>query len=221
MENNLTPIIPFNMLIDTDVGVIRTLAKYKDSEKLFYKGILEAPLKPLIYTLVNREHINPLIIASKNKDDIDALDEIYDSIITNEYESVIANSITTELVEAVRLFFVSGPISPFILCKSEYEKSILEKIKLDGIPIVMGDYDTIDLDPYDPVYIKNIDDAVPIRKRLTCKNLYIADYGFNYTTLSTTGDKILKPEATILLKGIVKPTLVSTYKMDASYIVVG
>ena len=199
----LTPIIPFDLILDTDYGLIQLIKeKYYDTN--VFNGIIKnAKPKQILYFLCNRSNINPLFPFVYEKCE-DLIDSFYKEFIEKEYVSILKKSIVTDFFNLVKLFNSSdGAITPIILCRNELEESYINRLsKVQEIkpPLstIVGDYDSIDVSIYDPIYFKYYTDTLKVLDKLNGKNLYIANYGFNFQK-TEDNEKILLPDISLLL----------------------
>lgn len=213
----LRPIIPFNLIIDIDVGLIKMIDKKYHNTDVFYTGMLSAPVKPLIYNLVNRPISNPLYVIMQDKEDIDTMDLLYDQFIEEEYENIVGNSVTTDLFGALKLFMKNDAIVPTILCSNDIEADTVSKIDFDGkkVPIVTGTLEE-NHNIFDPIYVKDFKSILPIVNNIVGKNIYVANYSFNYEKDKST---LLKDIMIGLDTDVVKT--IEVYHIDNSFIAKG
>lgn len=181
--------IPFNMVIDTDVGIIRVAEQVQD--------IPEYPINKLKSFLLKRENINPLPEYSKVRR-IEIPDFAYDSIITKAYPIVLLCSIPTDIILFVINTYKMGysnDIEITIGCDTQQEIDHLKKVfnKFEySLDIKLNS--NIDLNNYEYIFNKYIDefyvDDLVNNKKLTAKRLYISDHNFN-TLTDEKGNKII------------------------------
>lgn len=203
-NTKLTTIIPFDLVIDTDYGLIQ-LIKDKYYDRNIFNGILEvADRKDLISFLYCRKNKNPLYDFVLDIDDHDTINSLYEEFMEKEYANVLKKSEPTEFYTAVTFFNKSdGAITPIIMCRNKLEESFINALcKIEDInpplPTIIGDYDTIDITAYDPIYFKYYTDSLKCIDKLKGKNIYIANYGFNFV-YEEENDKVLLPDISLLL----------------------
>ena len=216
----LTPIIPFNLIIDTDYGIIQ-LIKDKYYDKDVFSGIIEAKPEQIIYFLYSRDSINPInrFLLDKKFDS----DDMYNNLIEKEYSNILKRSISTNFFEVVKLFNKSdGAINPIILCKNELEESYMQRLSRISdtqFKTILGDYSTIDLTAYDTIYLKHYTDALKCIDKLYGKNIYIANYNFNFEVVDE--QRILLSYIYILLLDSNIAKIIDIYRIDEDDIPVG
>lgn len=214
----LFPIVPFNLLVDTDVGLIKYISENYNDPTVFYSGLLSSPVKPLIYLLYNRTIVNPLSVVSIDKLN-PKLDLYYDEFMDTKYTDIINNSITNNLFNAVKLWCNSDKaIRPTILCNSELESITISKLldSEDSFDTVIGTYKDITIKDNDPLYFKNYSDLLQSMGKIVGKNIYIAGYKYNF--IEDKDGKVTLPESSILLadRNIIKIT--DIYTIDDSFV---
>lgn len=177
----INTLIPFNLIIDTDMGILKLLRFKYRNDKYFYKGIVCGTDTCLQYTLINRKDPNPISIAHKySETEHDIIDNYYNQFIEREYKDIIDLSCTTSLADVVKINELNKDkiVRITILCSNELEKNALEKRKINSFKTIISDPHDIDLSKYDCLYIKNISDLDKY-KNVTGLSIYIANYGFN------------------------------------------
>ena len=217
-----TPLIPFNLVVDTDLGLIKMINKKYHDKNTFHTGLLSAPIKQLVYLLYTRKHYNPLSVIMRDTTDTVAMDDFYNEFMEKEYVSILENSVTTDVHNAIRLFNQSeGIIRTTILCKNQKEEDVIKKLDIGSdVDVVIGDYRDANISVYDPIYFKNFRDAIPVADRIAGKNIYIANYEFNYT-YTPEESRVLLPDVSILLLDQNLAKVTDIYKIDESYIAKG
>ena len=183
-----TPLVSFECLVDTDIGVIRYCLNefpnptYFNLEKMNKLNKLE-----LIGLEYKRKEKNPLLVASNDNlldQDKEFLDECYKEIIETKYQDVLSYSYYTQFVELIKLFKDSGDINPTILYNNEYQKEIIENHPImKQFPIVsMSEINSGDINPdmFSQFYFRYLDEAIPFTSmKLTGKTLYFSTSGLN------------------------------------------
>lgn len=195
----VSSLIPFNLLIDTDMGVIKYIQfskAYQESGN-FHKGIMEAvdpKLNEFIQNLlVMRKFANPISIIMKPEKLITSdPDKLLKSLLENEeiYNKILKLSTPTAIFDMVcRSFFVSDTLKYTILCNSDKEMKFLKKkfksrFETDKVPatIIVSKPENVDLKYIDAMYIKDVHDIDKYftnKKLPSGKNIIVADYNFN------------------------------------------
>lgn len=224
-STTLTPIIPFNLIVDTDFGLIQ-LIKEKYYDKSVFTAVLEAEREQIIYFLYSRKNINPLSEFIHEEIDQDTIDSLYNEFIEKEYDNILKRSTTTDFYNLVKIFNNSdGAINPIILCKNESEELFVNKLsKVEEInpPLstLVGDYNDIDISAYDPIYFKYYTDSLKVLDKLYGKNLYIANYEFNFN-YTKDNDRILLPDISVLLLDHNIAKIIDIYKINEEDIPIG
>ena len=174
--NNI--LIEFDMVIDTDYGLIKMIKdKYNNPEYIDKKYLDLVENNVLIYSLVKRDIKNPLslIINDKYKDSINKLlNEFYD----NEYKNILEYSHKTNIYDLINIYLMTNQISINILCKNVLEEQFISNMDINITPITENDYSKINIDKYDCIFIKDFNNILKF-KDVKVKNIYIARYSFN------------------------------------------
>lgn len=183
-----TPLVSFECLIDTDIGVIRYCLNefpnptYFNLEKMNNLHRLE-----LIGLEYKRKVKNPLLVASNDNlldQDKEFLDECYKEMIDTKYQSILSYSYSTEFVNAIKLFKDSGDINPTILISNDYQKTIIENHPImSQFPMIsISEIKSGDIDPdmFSQFYFRYLDEALPFTStKITGKTFYFSTSGLN------------------------------------------
>lgn len=179
---NLDILIPFDLVVDLDMGLLKLVRFEYNNNDYFYKGILQGMDDCLRYSLMTREDPNPLSIAAVNPDDHETLDEFYKQFMEREYTKIMNLSQDTAISDLTK---VSGMTSASdrivritIMCRSEEEKKLINLRKMNPFRIIVSSPEKVDLSQYKALFVKNTYD-LDMYRNVEALNLYIANYGFN------------------------------------------
>lgn len=194
-DRTYTPIFDFQMLFDTDFGIMSLIASEMQDIDLFDHEWINAHRtnKQMIKALYERTDKNPLIQATvPNRHTKEEIDELYNSFITDEeyYKKVISKSMPTEIYSLLGRCFEMGDIYPSILYRNDIELSLIKEmdytnritesnlIRLDDLIAHPKKYKK----GFSQMYCKHKDDDVVLALASLyayAKTFYIADYPFN------------------------------------------
>lgn len=185
-------VIPFNLLVDIDMGLIKYVQIAFPKSNLFYPGLMDMigseHTEFLQYALINRKFSNPLSTIMKEEKMLTAKpDKMKEDILNTGYKEVLKLSTSTALFELVcRSFFVSDILQFDILCNSSIEENEIRrrvnmKYGTNKVPcnFFIGSFEDVDINNYGTLYIKDIHDIDKYRGVIEGKNLLIANYQFN------------------------------------------
>lgn len=186
-------IIPCNMLVDTDMGLIKVLQFLYQGDERYYPGImklLDVEENELIqYVLIHRDYYNPLSAIMKSEFMVNEdPDKLYEDLYRKHEEEILRLSTSTAIFDMVcKTFFVSNTIQFKILCNSELEKAeFLRRIRklynTDKIPAdieIVDGSKTISTKDFGNVYVKDIHELNRFNQPLEGKNILIGSYDFN------------------------------------------
>lgn len=179
---NLDILIPFDLVVDLDIGLLKLVRFEYSNNDYFYKGILQGMDDCLRYSLMTREDPNPLSIAAVNPDDHETLDEFYKQFMEREYTKIMNLSQDTAISDLTK---VSGMTSASdrivritIMCRSEEEKKLINLRKMNPFRVIVSNPEKIDLSQYKALFVRNVYD-LDMYRNVEALNLYIANYGFN------------------------------------------
>ena len=184
-ENKLSPVIPFNLIYDTDYGIIRYIRDTCKDAPNYNQGILNLHKIFLIQLLVNREVLNPVHLVMEDDEEFgEQADEIYNNIMKYNYQDVLVRSIPTAIHDYIAfLGETEGAVTPYILCNCDEEVFFIRKYfgpyKDGKCKIAIG---KVDASKYDPLFTKSLKEMPDMYYNVGCNNIYLARYFFNIDT---------------------------------------
>lgn len=175
-------LIPFDMIFDTELGLLKLiLTRYMDEEE-FNVGMLNHPDGVLKFLLNGRASKNPLTDFVVREEDADFY---YNEFIAKKYNEILEFSQDTAIAKFVKKMLPVSTLNVTAMCSTEGETIMLDEYFNEGLEYVLVDYDdlenSIDLRSYDTIYVKNIEDLYLYKQSLAGKNIYMASYLHNYT----------------------------------------
>lgn len=209
------PIITFDQVIDTEVGLIQTVNKKYHNEDAFYWSLLEAPTKVLLGVLLNRRRKNPLTVIAKERDDTELMNSYYNEFMEKEYVSILKRSIVTNMYYALKVFADTKGVKPQIYCKLDIEANYLRQLDKELFSkcdiIVDKSYSKAITERNDIIYLKYFDEVISIFEKARYKHVYVANYRFNFEDDDKT--TLLKNQL-ILCKGNIDVKVYDPYTKE-------
>ena len=200
--------IPFNMIVDTDFGVVRLV---EDINR-----ISEYPVDKLKSFLLNRESENPIPEYCDLRNAYCVAS--YNLLMETEkyYNAILKLSKVTDIMSLVINTYklgLSNEMEITIVCNTEIEethlKNILSKLKY---PFEIKLNNEIKLNDFDYIFTKYLDKYYMdylMKNNISGKRLYVADYKFN-TIIDQESNAIgIDPNFHLVLesKGIIVSTI--------------
>ena len=185
-SNVAVPLLPFDTIVDTDVGLLNLIDRgyaspdYFDIDFFKTRGNNQAMVK----TLYERREVNPLSLCIKDKS---LADKLYTQFFNDKYPEILMNSVFTGLFYMLNLFSTSGDIIPSILYKNDIEKEFLDIIpelkKVQKFSVTELLEDEKLAVTFKQFYFKspNNEYLEILKSLLYRKTIYFLDYGFNIT----------------------------------------
>lgn len=197
----MQPLLAFNTVVDTDVGLIRLIAMQYRDPSIFNLDYLNEniTIKKLVQDLYNREYKNPLTICSNIKHS--ELDELYDDFMKNKYKEIIHLSLFTELFGLISIWKKYGGIPTTILCSSQDEIDYLNffdgmknigKILMSSKPL-QEKYPQYIFKSFSDQYIDYVNSTL-----VYDATIYIANYKFNQFNSINEGEEPSEQQKEIL-----------------------
>lgn len=178
------PVIPYDLILDTDIGLYRLINERYKKGDVFATGILEAPLPVQKYFLLNRAYFNPLKSIAYDPDDTETLNDYYEEFFEKELTYILSHSVTTDLYTMLQNAVDEKNVHIKIWCPNDEIANHLMKADAEvfrkAIPVVAKNLGKIIDDINEPVYLKDIRDAIIYNKQVDGKSIFLASYRFNY-----------------------------------------
>lgn len=208
-------LIPFEMIVDIDMGLIKLLEFDYDNGEYFERGILHATEEEQQYLLNKRTDRNPLSVVMR-KDDPELMEDLYNQFMEKEYQNILELSCNTALVDIANTLKTNMDqiIRITVLCKSKAEENILKIRKIPLFRTLIMYPEAIDLSKYDTLYVKDVNDLDKFKKEIFKKNIYVANYGFNVIIDPEQVNPLLPPEIVYKYGGKNDFFVVSMYQFD-------
>lgn len=176
----LTPLIHFDCIVDTDIGLIQLVNDQYMDRSVFNAEMFNKSLGEMILDLYFRKVENPLYMYANPNIDHDLLDQYYKEFFESKYDLILERSPGTELQNIINLFkTTSGDIIPTVLCENDVsEKFIKEALSVDTVQF--KDIDEESIKKYTHVYLKYTTQLEPFKTFLYNKIIYISTHGINF-----------------------------------------
>ena len=173
-------LIPFNMIADTDMGLLKLIKqKYMDPE-VFIEDLLGCQDIILRSYIRDSASDNPLVTFIENEEEAS---DYYDQFMENKYDEIATLSPITTIKEVIDRFIESKSIQVSILCMEEIEVDIISKLFDDKVNIIYEPILTdIDLTIYDTLFVRDYKFVLMYNiDQIEGKNIYIANMMRNVT----------------------------------------
>ena len=148
----------FESLVDTKVGCVRYILNSKKLNTSYIKPCMLEPTLALLKQLsVGSVERNPVKWILKDEYSNSA-DDLYKELLTDHYDSVLNNSISTDIFKLVRYTKKAGNfgVEAVINCFTEKQKEMLKTVLTDKSDVVYVDHEN-DLSSYNCLYLSDID----------------------------------------------------------------
>lgn len=225
MEYGSNILIEFDMIVDTEIGLLRLVREEYCDESVFYSGFLELDDHLLKGQMMERIEPNPLIVSMRDKN-VDRADSYYKQFFEKRYDDILARSCSTALLKLVKRFIdTEGVIRVTILCEDEKQKLIIRELFKDCLMSLLnievikdGVYD---VERFTELFIRDVR-RLPRYQNVSGKTIYLARYHHNLDP-QLMEQKILYPirEYAILYGSVNQFKTVTLYNYDNSYSITG
>ena len=218
----VTSTVPFDMIIDTDLGLWKLIQDQYPNDNFFYQGMIyERDLNFMKYIMVIRKDKNPLKSILK-PDYIKNADSLYGQFMKEKYDDILSLSTNTGIYDLIcRSKSVNDVLKFTVLCKSQKEvdevRRRFKKHDIDIKTILYNDLSEIDISSYGSIYIKDINDFF-LYRNVGGKNVIVGNYGFNLEA-GVANSPLLEPSAEISKLNVLQ--LVDMYLINENVLPVG
>lgn len=218
----VTSTVPFNMIVDTDLGLWKLIQDQYPNINFFYQGLIyERDLNFMKHFMVSRMEKNPLKSLMK-PDYVSQADSLYDEFINTKYDEILRLSENTGIFELIcRSKGVNDVMRFTVLCQSQVESDEIfkrfSKYNMKVSTIIYEDLKKVDISQYGSIYIKDIHDFFSYN-RVEGKNVIVGNYGFNLEG-GVRNTTLLEPSGIITLSNVIQ--LIDIYLINEHTLPVG
>lgn len=187
-------LVPFDVLIDIDMGLLKLIEFDYHNEDFFLPGILNTSETNQKYFLITRTSSN-IVESLLTVEDKELAEDLYNQFMEKEYDNILKLSCNTSICDLTLLLRtnMNQVIRVTVLCSNEKEKKLIEDRRISVFRIIISDPDSININNYGTIFVKNVDDLDKYR-RVEGKTIYVPNYGFNVINDPNYPNPILKPD---------------------------
>ena len=215
--------ILFDLIIDTDIGLLKFIQKEFNNPNIFIPGILrERDVNIMKMIVTDRSQYNPLkTYMIEGTEAYNSADSLYSQFMEKHYEEILKLSTQTSLFDIIRRSSSMGDAVKFdIICKDELEKQAIisrfKKFKISPSVKIVKKLSDFDVSHYGSIYVKDIRDTL-FFPTFEGKNVIIGNYKFNCEDNLPLVPKKEVTAKLLLLSNVVK--MIDMYAIDDSDIV--
>lgn len=179
-----SPLIPFNCIIDTDVGLLRLIENHYANPDIFNRDFFveHNTTNKLVSAVYLRTDVNPLLLCLKDKNK-DKADSLYNQFFKEKYPDILVYSVYTGVFQMCKLFETAEDATASIVYHTDEEKELLDYmgfknvrlVSLDKVKQNPGIYNQyIFRSSYDQIYLKALVSGIKT------KQIYFLDYKCNF-----------------------------------------
>lgn len=174
-------LVDFDIMIDLDMAIYKYIRKkYKNNKNVYQEIISLKSEYDAIFTMINRQDLNPLSLLIKNNND--SIDKLYNSIIKNSKNDLLFLAKPTDILYLMNTFRDNASsINITVHCNDDKELEYFNNIsKLMNLnyKIICSSKQETSVKDFTAIYIKNFID-IQYLKDLKAKNIYIANTLYN------------------------------------------
>lgn len=175
----LQPLISVETIIDTDVGLIELIRHQYHNGEIFNLDFFNQDFSDIVRCLYRRKEDNPLYLLANDNISHDILDEYYKQFICDKYDDILDNSITTNMIDLLELFNISGDIKPIIYYYTDHQRELLSNIDIVSKFKLVSYNELGDRSKYTILYIKKIPEMKLFSDNV-CTTIYISTMRLNF-----------------------------------------
>ena len=196
----INALVPFNILIDTDMGILKLIDYEYHNEDFFLPGILNTSETNQRYFLATR-NISNVVEALLSVEDKELAEDLYRQFMEKEYDQILKLSCNTAICDLTLLLKknMNQVIRVTVLCEDEKQKKLIEDRRISVFRIIVDKPEDMSLKNYGTIFVKDVKDLDRYRI-VEGKTIYVPSYGFNVTVDPELPTPLL-PEDTLLRYG--------------------
>lgn len=183
-QNIMVPLIPFNCLFDTNVGLIKLIYQEFNDSSVFDKNTLDSldtnfKVTKFVYNSTSSNILLDIMI-DKDKD---IADEYYKQFMEEEYADILRNSVITDIFHLFEAMLYQRDIRVTVFCERFEEINFLHEYVSQDIDAILLDEVKNHFDLYKQFYFKSCSGDYyfnSISRAIRKKAVYILDYPKNF-----------------------------------------
>lgn len=197
-------LITSDILLDTEFGLIKMMSKKYNNKQLVD---IKEPFNDIgvKYDLINNHTNNPLDIILVKQYTTCEKDELLNSFFESEYDSILENSIFTDVDLFFSTIIKTSFLDVILLCKNVQEKQLF-KDKFGNINVIVDQNYNVQGDEYDIIYTRYYTNLIKMHNPVY-KSIYLPDIEFN--KIENISDKDI-----LLELGISQLQYITLYKLE-------
>lgn len=214
-------LIEFDMIVDTEFGLLRLIRDEYANENFFFKTVLNYNNNLLKGILMERAVKNPLQVAFRDDSLTEQMDSFYNQFMDTKYDDILKRSSITNILKLIKLSIdTSGPLRVSVLCRNKKQKAYIAYMLRDCLSslysIIYTEDDVFDVSKYDVLFIDDIKNIIKY-SNVYGKTIYLS-YMYHNIDLELEKTKVLAvdPIYNFLLTGN-EIKFITKYKYDNSY----
>lgn len=166
----------FGFLVDLDLAMFRFIKnRFSNSQYVDQEFINEPDQNKVIYTLLNRPHINPLEIIMPGVETTG----LYNEILNDNYEELLSYADAYDTFGLlITLLNNASSLDVVVRCKDKIEQQFIRKLNPNIYTEIIPHRNDVDLKRFTVIYEKYFAHLIEYNK-LAVKHVYIAAARFN------------------------------------------
>lgn len=209
-SGNVYAIVPIDLILDTDIGLYRTIASKYRAEDVFNLKICDLDLDNLKKFSINRESENPLDAISLTPNE-EANKDYYNQFMEQERRFILENSPKTSIYNFILNTISMIGINFTIWCHGELDKRCLiqsNPLFSKASFIMSNNYLRSIKEEQSSIYIKHYKDIIAFADKIVGKHLFIANYKFNF---DINDRSVLDARTSILISPMITYAIFDVY----------
>lgn len=187
----INTLVPFEVLVDIDMGLLKLIEFEYHDESFFYPGILNTSEENQKYFLVNRTSPN-VVESLLTVDDKDLANNLYSQFMEREYEKILKLSCNTAICDLTLLLRkdINQIVRVTCICADEKQQKIITDRKISVFKTVVSKLEDMSIKDFGTIFVKNVEDLYKFR-HIEGKTIYIPSYRFNVDIDPNNPDPLL------------------------------
>ena len=170
-------LVEFEMLIDVDFGVIKTIANYYHTD-YFLINLLDVPDENLWLGLIH-DNLTTNPVDCVMNPDIDDAEDFYDCLMQEESLLVYSQACLTNLYDMIIASIgTNGLVDVTILCKDEIQKQVIRELfpwsgNNQYMHILVSNNETVDASGYSSLFVRHAQSLLDKYENFDGKSIYL------------------------------------------------
>lgn len=188
-------LIPFNTIIDTDIGLMKLIQFDYRNDTYFNMGLIDTTEPLQQFTAANRDNENIMFSLCSSECTPEMIEDFTEQFFSKEYDEILKLSPLTHIMRIIKMIEVTHSekdVQLTVLCTNSKQKDLLEHRQIP-VNIIQESYSTVNLSNFGVLFVKNVNE-LGLFNNVEGKLIFVPNYKFNLFFEEGHKDPLIRPD---------------------------